>query len=259
MMDKLPISIVVIAKNEEKRLPECLQSVRWAAEIIVVDDDSADATVAVAESFGAKVFQRKMDREGPHRNFAISQASQNWIMSLDADERVTPELYESLTAMLAKVNDPHVCYSVPVRTFIGDLFLDGAGHYPAPKTRVFRKGQFAYKDEQVHPPVKYEGSCGRLTGDILHYTAPSFEHWFAKFNRETTLEAQKWIAQNREVSSLGAVRKAWSRFLKTYFQKNGLAKGFTGYLMCCLHALYQLLAYAKYRELKKHPHLYDKK
>lgn len=258
-MEKLPITIVIIAKNEEKRLPDCLASVSWAQEIVVVDDESTDATVAIAEKAGAKVFQRKMDREGPHRNFAIAQGTQEWILSLDADERVTPELYESLKVMLAKTNDPYVCYNMPVRTFIGDLFLDGAGHYPAPKTRVYRKGKFSYKDEQVHPPVSYEGSCGSLTGDILHFTAPSFEAWFAKFNRETTLEAKKWIAQKREVSSLEAVRKAWSRFLKNYFQKGGISKGFTGYLMCCIHALYQLMSYAKYRELKKHPHIYDKK
>ncbi len=258
-MEKLPITIVVIAKNEEKRLPACLDSVKWAAEIVVVDDDSTDQTVKIAESYGAKVFRRKMEREGPHRNFAISQGTQEWILSLDADERVTPELYESLKLMLAKKNDPHVCYNLPVRTFIGDLFLDGAGHYPAPKTRVYRKGRFKYKDEAVHPPVSYEGTCGRLTGDILHFTAPNFEVWFAKFNRETTLEAQKWISKNRQVSSLGAVRKAWSRFLKTYFQKGGISKGFTGYLMCCIHALYQLLSYAKYRELLRNPNIYDKK
>lgn len=259
-MEKLPISVVVITKNEEKRLPECLQSVAWAADIVVVDDGSTDKTIEVAKNFGARVFERKMENEGRHRNFANSQASQNWVISVDADERVSEELRDSLAAMLKNEQaSPHVCYAVNLKYFLGDEWIRGASYDPAWRTRVFRKGQFSFKEETVHPPVQYEGSCGRLEGRLIHYSWPHWHGFFDKLNRETRLEAGKWIEQKRKVSALEAVRKSTSRFLKNYFQKGGCRHGFNGFLMSCAHAWYQLMTFAKYRELLKNEKLYERR
>lgn len=249
-MEKAALSVVVIAKNEEKRLPECLTSVAFAKEIIVLDDFSTDRTVEIAKQFGAKVSQRALDNEGRHRNFAIGLATQDWILTLDADERVTSELAREIQAVCQKKDDPHVGYDMPMKQFIGTEWIQGAGYYPAHRTKMFRKGQFSYKEEEVHPPCQYKGTVGLFKGDLLHYTSPSLENWIQKFNRETSLEAKKWLRDGRRIGPWRAVRKAFSRFLKYYFQRDGIRTGYTGFLMCFFHFAYQIITYAKYRELK---------
>lgn len=248
-MNKPAISIVVIAKNEERRLEECLKSAAWAAEIVVLDDQSTDRTVEIARRYTQRVFQRSMDIEGRQRNFAYDLASQPWVLSLDADERITPELAQEISRVINDSALKHVCYSIPIKTFIGDEWIQGAGYYPAAKARLFRKGQFRYEEARVHPRVIYEGTCGHLKGDILHYSAANLEHWIAKFNRETSLEAEKWILDGRKVKPFSIFRKFIDRFLKNYFGKKGWCFGFTGFLMSYFHGLYQILAYAKYREM----------
>ena len=250
-MEKSNLSVVVIAKNEEKYLADCLKSVSFAAELIVVDDLSTDRTAEIAKSYGAKVFQRKMDNEGRHRNFAISCATQDWILTLDADERITPELASEIQAVCAKANDPHAVYNMPMKQFIGDEWIQGAGYYPARRDKLFRRGKFSYKEEEVHPPCQYVGTVGNLNGNILHYTSTDFADWIRKFNGQTTWEAHKWIRDKRPIGPWRAFRKGWSRFLKYYFLRDGVKTGYTGFLMSYFHFSYQIITYAKYRELKR--------
>lgn len=251
-MEKAPVSVVIIAKNEEKRLEDCLKSAAsWAQEIVVVDDESTDGTVALAKKYTDKVFARKMDIEGRHRNWAYDQATQPWVLSLDADERVTPELGKEITEAVTHNSAGHIVYAIPIKTFIGDVWIEGAGYYPASKARLFQKGKFRYEEASVHPRVIYDGSCGQLKGDILHYSCENLERWIGKFNRETTLEAEKWIKDGRKVTLSNSIRKSYDRFFKNYFLKKGWSTGFYGYLMSVFHGLYQLFAYAKYQEMKR--------
>lgn len=251
--EKVSVSVVMIAKNEEKRLPECLQSISWAKEVIVIDDESRDRTGEIARAAGAKVFKRVMDIEGRQRNFGFGLAAEPWILSLDCDERVTPELSEEIKRA---AEDPHppadlVGYAIPIRTFIGSRWVRGAGYYPARKTRFFRKGRFRYEEAGVHPRALYEGRVLEFNGDILHYSCANLAEFVRKFNRETTLEAEKWLSDGRNVSLPNALRKTVDRFLKNYFLKNGWRDGFMGYVMSLFHGYYQLLTYAKYREMKE--------
>lgn len=250
---KVPVSIIVIAKNEEKRLGECLQSVSWAQEIIVIDDESADRTAELARSFSAKVFRRAMDIEGRQRNFGFDQATQPWMLSLDADERVTPALAEEIREKLARyANDLSVTgFAIPIKTFIGSRWIKGAGYYPARKTRLFRKGKFRYEEARVHPRALYEGKIIELKGDLLHYSCANLGEFIKKFNRETDLEAEKWVLDGRKIGSVKTVRKMVDRFLKNYFLKDGWRDGFMGLVMSLFHSFYQLISYAKYREMTK--------
>ncbi len=250
---EVPVSVVIIAKNEEKRLPECLESIRWAKEVIVIDDESTDKTAELAQGWGAKVFRRGMDIEGRQRNFGFNHASQPWILSLDADERVTPELAQEIQEAIRARNEEKdlVGFAIPIRTFIGKRWIRGAGYYPARKDRLFRKGRFRYEEAGVHPRALYEGKILGLNGDILHYSCQNLAEFVKKFNRETTLEAEKWIKDGRKMSLAKALRKTVDRFLKNYFLKGGWKDGFMGYVMSHFHGYYQLLTYAKYREMKE--------
>ncbi len=246
---KVPVSICIIAKNEEKRLPDCLASVRWADEVIVLDDESTDKTQEVARSFGAKVAFRKMDIEGRQRNFAYAQAKNSWVLSLDADERVTPQLAEEIKKAVASSNG-YAAFSIPIKTFIGKNWIQGAGYYPAPKVRLFLKDKFKYEEASVHPRMILDGKCGSIKGDILHYSCQNFGQFLGKLNRETELEAQKWIRDGRKVSLPNILRKTIDRFLKNYFIKGGFKHGFPGFLMSYFHSFYQLMSYARYWEIK---------
>jgi glycosyltransferase involved in cell wall biosynthesis len=238
----------MIVKNEEARLEPALKSVEWAKEIVVVDDDSSDGTIALAKKYTPKIYSRKMDIEGQQRNFSYAQATQEWVMSLDADERVTPELAVSLKEMLSKPT-PHNAFNVPIKTFIGERWVKGAGYYPARKLRVFRKGKCRYEEARVHPRVQLEGTCGSLNGDLLHYSCKNFTQFITKFNRETELEAHKWVQDKRKVTLAGILRKTVDRFIKFYFFKGGISDGFMGFFMSTFHSLYQLHSYAKYWEM----------
>lgn len=250
---EVPVSVVIIAKNEEKRLPECLESIRWAKEVVVIDDESTDRTAELAASHGARVFHRAMDIEGRQRNFGFNQATQPWLLSLDADERVTPELAQEINEAIRVHSEERdlVGFALPIRTFIGTRWIRGAGYYPARKTRLFRKGRFCYEEAGVHPRALYEGRIIDLNADILHYSCATLAEFVRKFNRETTLEAEKWVTDGRKMTLLKALRKTVDRFLKNYFLKGGWRDGYMGYVMSQFHGYYQLLSYAKYREMKE--------
>jgi glycosyltransferase involved in cell wall biosynthesis len=246
--NKVPLSVCMIVKNEERRLEDALKSVQWAEEIVIIDDDSTDRTVEIAKKYTDKIVTRTMDIEGRQRNFSFEQASSEWLLSLDADERVTPELAESIRQNLSKPTDLNG-FDIPVKTFIGERWVKGAGYYPARKLRIFRRGKFQYEEEKVHPRAFLDGESGSVDGDLLHYSCQNLTQFITKFNRETTLEAEKWIRDGRKVSMWNLLRKTVDRFLKFYFIKGGFKDGFTGYLMSSFHSLYQLHSYAKYREM----------
>ena len=247
---KVLISIVIITENEEKNLPDCLASVGWAEEIIVVDDGSTDRTAEIARSMGGKVLMRTMDIEGGHRNFAYAQATQPWILSLDADERVSPELAQEIK-MVVTENDPAFSgYSIPIKTFIGKRWIKEAGYYPARKLRLHRKGKFRYEEAVVHPRAFLDGRERPLSGDILHFGFRSFAHFLDKLNNQTTLEAEKWVGDGRKITGPKVFYKVIDRFLRNYFLKKGFRDGFMGFIMSVSHSLYQLFSYTKYLELK---------
>jgi glycosyltransferase involved in cell wall biosynthesis len=249
---KIPISVVIITKNEEQNLTGCMESVKWAKEIVIVDGGSTDRTVEIAKKYTDKILTRQMDIEGRHRNFAYSQATQDWILSLDADERVSSELAEELKQVVTQSNSPISAYSIPIKTYIGNRWLKSAGYYPARKLRLHRKGKFRYEESGVHPRAYLDGKEKNLNGDIIHYGYRNFTHMIEKLNNQTTLEAEKWISENRKVGFLKIIYKMIERFLRNYFGKKGYADGFMGFFMSAQHALYQLLTYAKYWEIKKH-------
>ena len=250
-MKDVPITIVIITKNEETNITGCLESIKWAREIVIVDGFSTDSTVEIAKKYTDKIFSREMDIEGRHRNFAYSRATQEWVLSLDADERVSPELAEEIKGLVAK-NDPSLSgYAIPIKTFVGKRWIKTAGYYPARKLRMHRMGKFRYEESGVHPRAFLDGKEQNLKGDIIHYGYRDFSHMLEKLNHQTTLEAEKWISENRKVSFFKMLYKMKERFLRNYFGKKGYADGFMGFFMSAQHALYQLFTYAKYWEIKK--------
>ncbi|MBF0570191.1 MAG: glycosyltransferase family 2 protein [Candidatus Omnitrophica bacterium] len=247
-MPRPMISVVVIAKNEEHNIDACLGSVHgWADEIIVVDDHSTDKTVELARKYGAKVFSRAMDNEGRHRNWAYRQASTDWVFSLDADERATPELKEEIDGAIESTS--HNAFTIPRRNYIGDYWLRYGGQYPAAQLRVFRKTRFRYEEVGVHPRAFLDGTTGHLTKDMIHKSYRDFGHYLAKLNGQSTLEAQKWAETGRKMGKGTAFWRAIDRFFRAYVAKAGWRDGFMGFMVAYLGSVYQIISYAKFYEM----------
>jgi glycosyltransferase involved in cell wall biosynthesis len=247
-MEKVPVSVVVITKNEESNISDCLMSVIWADEIIVLDDNSSDKTVDIAKRFTDKVFSRKMDIEGVHRNYAYGLAKNKWVLSLDADERVSMELAEELKRLFDNpIKD--IVFAIPIKTFIGKRWIRYGGWYPASKVRLLDKATVRYEEKGVHPRIIYHGSCGHLKGDILHYSYRDFHDFFASLNNQTTLEAQKWFDERRKIGVLKAYRKYLSRFIRYYIIEQGFKDGIVGFIAAFGGGFYQIMSYVKYWEM----------
>ena len=242
------LSVVVLTKNEEGRIAKCLDSVKWADEIIVVDDQSTDRTIEVVRQYTDKIFSRPMDIEGRHRNWAYAQAKNNWVLSLDADELVTPELRAEIIRAI-KNNPPENGFTIPRRNYIGDYWVRYGGWYPSPQLKLFRKDKFRYEEVQVHPRAFMDEPCGHLKNDIIHYSYKNLEDFLAKLNRQTSWEASKWFMQNKPMTLIKFLWRTFDRFMRTYIGRKGYKDGFIGFVVAFNAGLYQFISYLKYREI----------
>ena len=249
-MPKIPLTVVVLTKNEQDNIVSCLKSVHgWADEIILIDDGSTDKTVELAGAFSPVIHHRRMDNEGIHRNWGYAQAANEWVLSLDADEMVTPELKDAISAAITNKNI--VAYSIPLRNYIGDYWVQHSGWYPARKLRLFQKSHFKYEEVEVHPRVILDGTEGMLDADIIHKGYPDFEHFLGSVNRQSTLEAAKWLRTGQNMTMGRAIRRAIDRFFRVYFKGRAFKDGLVGFMIAYFASLYQVLSYAKYCEMKK--------
>ena len=248
MEEKILLSVVILTKNEEKRLSGCLDSVKWADEIVVVDDESTDRTVEIARRYTNKVLIKRMDIEGRHRNWAYAQAKNIWVLSLDADEIVTPELKEEIERIL-KNNPKENGFTIPRRNFIGDYWVKYGGWYPSPQLKLFKKDKFRYEEVAVHPRAFMDEPCGHLKSDIIHYSYRNLEDFFGKLNNQTTREARKWFNQNKPMTLERFIYRSIDRFIRTFIGRRGYKDGFFGFVVAFNAALYQFISYLKYREI----------
>ena len=257
-MEKFPISAVLTVKNEEKNLKKVLDALVWVEDIVVVDDYSEDATAKIAEEAGARVFKRKRDIEGRHRNWAISQAKHNWILSIDGDEILTPKLARTLQGIIRRIEEFErediVGFNLPMRMFIGNIWVTHPGWNPAYQMRFFNRNFVRFSEEEVHPSlIAPQGKAYTIPpeqGVIIHFSYSDFSGLIQKINSQTSLEAQKRIRLSRTYNGFHAVRKFFSHFLKEYTVKGGWRAGLIGLYISFCAGLYQLITWFKIRELQ---------
>lgn len=249
MPNTVPLTVVILTKNEELRLPDCLDSVKFADEVLVIDDESTDKTEQVATARGAKVLHRKMDLEGKHRNWAAQQAKHDWILSVDADERITPELAAEIQELF-KTPPPFDVYTFPRRNFIGKVWLKHGGWYPSAQIKLYKRTTFRWEETTVHCRAITEKPSAHLKGDLLHYSYRDIGDFIGKLNRQTTLEAQKWVRDGRKMSRGRALWRTIDRFYRAYVGKKGYKDGWMGFVAAVFAGLYQFVSYAKYWEIK---------
>jgi glycosyltransferase involved in cell wall biosynthesis len=243
----MDISAVIITLNEEANIEECLASVSWAREIVVVDAESADRTREIALRFTREVHEKKWEGYSEARAFAISKASSEWVLSLDADERVTPELRREIES-LPSGSGPDG-YMVPIRPLFLGRWIKHCGWYPGYKLRLFRKDKAAVTTRKLHEGVRVAGKMGRLANPVLHYAYPTVRSYFEKFTRYTDLAARELHERGRRAGAFDIVVRPFFSFLKMYFFKRGFLDGLEGFVLCVFSSLYVLVKYVKLREM----------
>jgi glycosyltransferase involved in cell wall biosynthesis len=237
---------VVITKNEERNIADCLASVRWADDIIVVDAESRDRTVDLARECGAKIFVRPWPGFGLQKNFGVALASSDWILILDADERVTEELREEVLTCLRQWRpDAPLAYRIPRRNFFYGAWVRGGGVYPDYQVRLFRRGVAQYNDVAVHENLIVDGEIGTLVGHLDHYTERRIQDHFKKFGLYTTLAAQEKAKRVRTVGWIDLVFRPLVVLVKTYVLKRGFRDGVHGLIICVFASMYTFVKYAK--------------
>jgi glycosyltransferase involved in cell wall biosynthesis len=229
------LSAIVIAKNEAKNIEACLDSLRFCDERIVVDGGSEDLTATLAERKGAQVVvNRDWPGFGPQKNLALSLAKYDWVLSLDADERVSEELATLIQSAITEgLSD---AYEMPrLSTFCGKP-MRHSGWYPDYVLRLFRRGKARFSDDLVHEKVIFDGVIGRLREPLLHHPVERLEDSLSRMDRYSTARAQMIVDSGRRVSFLtGIVRGMWT-FVQTYFIRLGILDGRRGFLLAVLNA-----------------------
>lgn len=250
MSGPLPLSLCVITRDAGEELAACLASVPFAAEIVIVDSGSRDDTLEIARRFGARVFEQPFLGFGAQKNFAVSKAAHDWVLCLDADERVTPALGEAVTRALSRGQPDAAAYAMARRNrFLGRWLAHGEG-YPDWNTRLFDRRRARWSQDAVHEHVVADGAVARLEGDLLHCSAESIETYIAKQNRYTTLQAQAMHARGEHAGAGRMLLSPLTRFVRFYVLRLGFLDGAAGFAHIAIGAFASFLKYAKLRALE---------
>ena len=253
----LTLSVAIITKNEEGNLARTLASVRWADEIVIVDSGSTDGTADIARDFGAKFFIEEWKGFGVQKNSAIAKCTSDWVLSLDADEEVSPELAEAIRNLL-KGEPEYSAYFLTRRNFFLGRWIRHGGYYPDPKLRLFQRGSAQFEERAVHETIRPAGPTGKLRGDLLHHAYPTLDSYIDHMNRYSALGATQAMTRGKTSHSLpGFLWNVWvvpiATFKYNYFLRLGFLDGREGLLLHLYHSAYVSWKYAKAWELARKP------
>jgi len=245
---RAPVSAVLITRNAAAQLGACLESLPFADETVVVDSGSDDATCEIAERHGARVVQKEWMGFGRQKQFAVEQAKNEWVLCLDADERVSPPLAESIVGALGAPVAP--VYRMARRNrFLGRWLSHGEG-YPDWSPRLFDRREARWSDDPVHEKLLYAVTPGTLAGDLLHDSAEDLGAYLAKQNHYTTLAAEQLLERGRQAGVAQMLFSPLVRFFKFYILRLGLLDGVPGLVHISIGCMNSYLKYAKLIELQ---------
>ena len=246
---RAPLSAVLITRNAAAVLEPCLESIAFADEIVVVDAASTDATLQIAARRGARVVQREWLGFGRQKQFAVEQAKHDWVLCLDADERVSRELAASIQAVLAAPAAP--VFRMPRRNrFLGRWLAHGEG-YPDWSPRLFNRLNARWSDDLVHEKVLYSVTPGTLKGDLLHDPGDDLSAYLERQNRYTTLAARQAYDLGRSAGVLHLLLSPVVRFFKFYVLRLGFLDGVPGLLHISIGCMNSYMKYAKLIEMRR--------
>jgi glycosyltransferase involved in cell wall biosynthesis len=253
-MNKLPISVCIISSAEVRRIGKCLASVTdWASEIIVVlNDGITDGTDQVVLSFGGKLFREPWRGFVAQKNSAFAKAGQPWVLGLDADEAVSPELRAEI-ARLFEGNANYCAYSFPRCSFYLGRWIRHGEWYPDRCARLARRDKARWVGMDPHGRLQIDGAVGKLRGELLHYTSEGLNQQVAKAVAYADEFARQCQAAGREIRSVDLVFRPPWRFVRGYILRGGFLDGWPGFTIAWMTAFYTFLRYSRAREARRKP------
>ena len=240
------IGCIIITKNEEANIQDCLSSVAWTSERIVVDAESSDRTADLARDAGARVIVRPWPGFGAQKNHGIDEAASEWILIVDADERIPAPLQSEILSRVAawKIGDP-VAYEIARKNYFYGAWVRYGGVYPDYQIRLFRRGHARYNEAPVHENLIVQGVVGTLTNPMDHFTERRIRDHFRKFGLYTTLAAEDKGRTVHAVHASDLIFRPLIVFVKTYLLKQGFRDGVRGFIVSVFAGMYTFVKYAK--------------
>lgn len=244
---KQKISVVICAYNEESRIKACLESVKWADEIIVVDNSSTDNTGKIAKKYTDKVYSQPNDplKIDFQKNTGFGKATGDFVLSIDADERVSEDLKKEIQSVLGGkgLKDG---YNIPRKNIIFGKWIEHSLWWPDYQLRLFKKGKGRFVETSVHEPIKIDGEIGQLRQPLIHENYQTISQFLYKMDKiYTEVEASKILSSGRQLKWFDAIRYPANDFLKTFFLQKGYKDGLHGLVLSVLQALYMEVVFAK--------------
>lgn len=249
----MKVSVVISAYNEEEKIEECLSSVkRVASEIIFVDNTSTDKTVAIAKKYTDKIFIRENNiMLNINKNFGFSKAREDWILSLDADERLTDELADEI---LALGESAMVGYFLPRKNIIFGKWIKHTGWYPDYQLRLFKNGSGKFAEQQVHEVLELNGPSEKLASPLIHMNYDSISQFLNKMIKTYTVsEAENLLKEGYHYNPFDIIKMPTSEFVKRYFAESGYKDGMHGLVLSLLQSFYHLVVFLRLWEANKYP------
>ncbi|NOZ20278.1 MAG: glycosyltransferase family 2 protein [Planctomycetes bacterium] len=247
------VSVSVITYNEERNIRDCLDSVTWAGEIVVVDSLSDDRTLDIAKGYTDKVFQRKWTGINDQRNFALEKCTRDWVLCIDADERVTSALRDEIERAL-KADGRRCCgYMIPRLNYYFGRWMKHGGWYPNYRLRFFRRDRGRFGGKDPHDLVILDGPTKNLRADLLHYSFESFEDQIERTNRYSEERARLMFRQGVRFVVLRMLISPIANFIKVYMLQRGVLDGRQGFIAAVMSSFHAFLKYAKLWALMHSP------
>ena len=244
------LSVIVITKNEASNIRRALESVAWADEVIVVDSGSTDGTVDIARAKGAAVSTRAWTGYVDQKNHAAALASNDWVFSLDADERITPALASEVRAVL-EAEPRHRGHRVPRVTFHLGRWVRTTDFYPDYQTRLYDRRAARWQGKYVHESVRVDGELGQLQNELQHYSYRNLSDHLERINQYTTLAARQMHEAGRRAGPLDLLLHPPAAFLRNYVLRRGFLDGTAGLTLSLVNSYTVLLKFAKLWEIQK--------
>jgi len=253
MSERQRLSVTIIACNEAHNIRACLQSIAWADEVIVVDSGSTDQTVEICRQLSAQVIQRPWPGHVRQKQYALEQASGDWILSLDADERLSPEATEEIKRIVLRGSPAADGFILPRQSYYLGRWIRHGGWYPDYKLRLVRRGTAAWGGDDPHDKLILQGRTAKLQGKILHNVYASIADQLRTVDSFSRITAEQWHRQGRRSSLALMLLKPPARFLECYVWKLGFLDGMPGLIIAVITSYYAFLKWAKLWELQHAP------
>ncbi|OGH14146.1 MAG: hypothetical protein A2860_03955 [Candidatus Levybacteria bacterium RIFCSPHIGHO2_01_FULL_37_33] len=239
------LSVVISAYNEEKKIEDCLKSVSFANEIVFIDNSSTDQTLKIARKYNSKIFTRENNPMlNVNKNFGFSKAKNEWILSLDGDERVSEELREEIKLTLRLHSGQAINgYWIPRKNIIFGKWIEHTGWYPDYQLRLFKKRKGKFEEKHVHEMIKLEGEAGKLESPIIHYNYENISQFLQKTLLYTENEADQLIEKGYNFSWQDCVRFPAKEFISRFFASEGYKDALHGLVLSLLMAFYHLIVF----------------